>query len=399
MTPEHHEEDGTAPHRSVENLAVSKRDLTVLLVSHEASRTGAPRVAVELLSALRSCGIRTVVVHRWGGPLEDELNSSADDHVDEPLRRVRVVLRRWRRTKGAADRLERMAAKRTIRRVRPDLVWCNTLITWRYAEGAAAMGIPVVLHSHEQSEWSSGLPRSLGAIRPGFSDANSGRITFVACSGSAATALSAEVEIETAPELLHSPVDVRSLARRAATHTVESGRPTIVGCGPAIDQKGFDVFCSAAKEADSRGIDATWTWVGRKPERMSGAPANVRLPGEVIEPAPAIGAATVFVCPSRVDSFPLVVLEAMALARPIVGSRIPGIEEQLGDAGRLVDPGDAEALLTEVLALLDDSKIRSELGSSARARCEELWDIAVFRSRVGEIVDLVMATRPASRLG
>ena len=118
-------------------------------------------------------------------------------------------------------------------------------------------------------------------------------------------------------------------------------------------------------------------------------PPNVELVGEVDDVAPDIAAATVFVCPSRFDSFPLVVLEAMALARPLVASRIPGIEEQLGDTGLLVKPGDISGLLAAVERLLVDSDERRSLGERAQSRCRDRWDVPVFRAGVRDIANSV----------
>src|SRR5690606_8978921 len=108
--------------------------------------------------------------------------------------------------------------------------------------------------------------------------------------------------------------------------------------------------------------------------------------------------ADVMVCPSRSDSFPLVVLEAMALARPVVASELPGIAEQLGDTGILVPVGDADALSAEVAGLLADPERASDLGRRAQARVRTLWGIDRFRSRVAEITEHAVADPPTRPL-
>jgi glycosyltransferase involved in cell wall biosynthesis len=54
----------------------------------------------------------------------------------------------------------------------------------------------------------------------------------------------------------------------------------------------------------------------------------------------------VFVCTSRIESFPRVVLEAMAYGLPVVSTRVFGIAEQVGENvnALLYDPGDASRL-------------------------------------------------------
>lgn len=82
--------------------------------------------------------------------------------------------------------------------------------------------------------------------------------------------------------------------------------------------------------------------------------------------------ADVFVVPSRwPDPSPLTVGEAMASGLPLVGSRIGGIPEVVGDAGLLVPPDAPAELAAALESLADDASRRSRLGAAARARAEE----------------------------
>ena len=69
----------------------------------------------------------------------------------EPLARLRVLLKRSKRTKAAARTVERLAIRRVIRSVAPDLVFCNTLLSSPYASAAIDAGFPTVLFSHEST--------------------------------------------------------------------------------------------------------------------------------------------------------------------------------------------------------------------------------------------------------
>jgi glycosyltransferase involved in cell wall biosynthesis len=72
------------------------------------------------------------------------------------------------------------------------------------------------------------------------------------------------------------------------------------------------------------------------------------------------------VLPSRAESFPYVMLETMAAARPLIASRTGGIPE-LVPAGSLVTPGDARGLLTAVDAALADFSVEAQARSQAQA--------------------------------
>ena len=58
----------------------------------------------------------------------------------------------------------------------------------------------------------------------------------------------------------------------------------------------------------------------------------------------AFALARAIVVPSRAESMPYIVLEAIAAGVPMVATSVGGIPEIFGAAGRLVPPGDASAL-------------------------------------------------------
>lgn len=81
--------------------------------------------------------------------------------------------------------------------------------------------------------------------------------------------------------------------------------------------------------------------------------------------------ASVFVLPSFMESFPLVLLEAMAANLPIVASRVGGIPDLISsDEGILTAPGDVAALKSSLLFLLDNADIRKKLGQNAGRKAE-----------------------------
>jgi glycosyltransferase involved in cell wall biosynthesis len=86
----------------------------------------------------------------------------------------------------------------------------------------------------------------------------------------------------------------------------------------------------------------------------------------------AYAAFDVLVVPSvRDESLPLVVLEAMAAARPVFASRLSGLPEAVRDGvtGRLFEPGDAAGLA----ALLRSRDGLRELGDAGRRAWAERY--------------------------
>ena len=85
-----------------------------------------------------------------------------------------------------------------------------------------------------------------------------------------------------------------------------------------------------------------------------------------------ISAFDVFVLPSLYEAFGIALLEAMAMEKPIVASRVGGIPEIVldGISGILVPPRDSDALASALLRLLQDEKVRREMGRAGRQRVE-----------------------------
>lgn len=81
------------------------------------------------------------------------------------------------------------------------------------------------------------------------------------------------------------------------------------------------------------------------------------------------------VLPSRDDSegYGLVILEAMAAGKPVIGSRVGGIPDVIRDreTGLLVEPNDPRKLADAIITLLLDDGLRRKMGSAARRFAEE----------------------------
>ncbi|HWO17105.1 MAG TPA: glycosyltransferase [Solirubrobacterales bacterium] len=98
--------------------------------------------------------------------------------------------------------------------------------------------------------------------------------------------------------------------------------------------------------------------------------------------------ADVLVQKSLAEGFGMTVAEGMWKARPMVGSRVGGIQDQIvdGESGVLVDPGDLEGFARAIRELLDDPDRAARLGEAARRRIRESF---LGIHRLGQYVDLI----------
>lgn len=86
--------------------------------------------------------------------------------------------------------------------------------------------------------------------------------------------------------------------------------------------------------------------------------------------------ADVFVFPSALESFGLVVIEAMAAGLPVVASRVGGVMDVIdeGRSGYTFDPGDVTALVEAVRRITRDRACIEDMGQTARAFAEtQTW--------------------------
>jgi glycosyltransferase involved in cell wall biosynthesis len=111
---------------------------------------------------------------------------------------------------------------------------------------------------------------------------------------------------------------------------------------------------------------------------------SCRLTGMQAEVAPLLGAMDVFVLSSVSEGFPFVVLEAMAMERPVVATEVNGVAEIIepGISGVLVAPRAPDAIARAALALLRAPAGARRMGRAARARVAERFTVAGMVDRL-----------------
>jgi glycosyltransferase involved in cell wall biosynthesis len=96
----------------------------------------------------------------------------------------------------------------------------------------------------------------------------------------------------------------------------------------------------------------------------------------------------IFVLPSLFgEGLPLVILEAMAAAKPVVGTSIEGIREAMvhGVTGFLVPPHDRQALARSLINLLLDHDQKHRMGQAAQQRVRSHFDATAMTSRTEKL--------------
>jgi trehalose synthase len=109
--------------------------------------------------------------------------------------------------------------------------------------------------------------------------------------------------------------------------------------------------------------------------------------------------AEVVVQKSLAEGFGLTVAEAMWKRRPVVGSRVGGIQDQItdGSSGLLVDPGTRKAFGSAVSSLVRDVGFAQAIGHAARRRVRARFLPPHFLGAHLELVDRLLKEEPATR--
>jgi colanic acid/amylovoran biosynthesis glycosyltransferase len=179
-------------------------------------------------------------------------------------------------------------------------------------------------------------------------------------------------------KVVHCSVDEGFTQEVAAPATASR---MVVCVGRLCEQKGQLLLLAAAREMVGRGHDIELVLAGdgeMRPELERlvdayGLRSRVRITGWVsaAEVRALLLDARALILPSFAEGLPVVIMEAMALGRPVISTRIAGIPELVreGQEGWLVAAGDCQALVDAWTELLGAEPSRLQaMGESARRR-------------------------------
>jgi len=187
-------------------------------------------------------------------------------------------------------------------------------------------------------------------------------------------------EIEVIPPCFDNEIFNLSVLGKTSLSKSDLPSKTVLFVGNVDKTKGLDVFLKAAKlvlqqypEAkfvvtlhEKRGVINN---VRSFASKMLGSAVEVK--GVVSNMAGLMGSVDVLAVPFRstegISDIPLVVLEAMAIGKPVVASNVGGIIEVMKDGrnGLLVKPDNVDALAKAVISLLHDSELKTRISREA----------------------------------
>ena len=309
---------------------------------------------------------------------------------------------------------EILVLRRTFAAERPDLVHINNG-GYPGALGARAAAVAARLAGRRvfMTVNNTALPRRPWHLVNAALDACVLRASalFVTASGTAAAALALRGFPAERIERVLNGIGEPAVHRDAASVRRELGVPAdavlFVLTAFFEARKGHVVLVEAARRLGARAGNARFALIGDGPERprveaavrAAGLGDRFLFLGYRADAADILAAADALVLPSLFgEDMPLIVLDAMALGKPVAASAVAGIPEEVDDGrtGLLIPPGDADALAAAVGRLAGDEDLRRTLGAAGRRRYEEHFTAARVAQRYGAIYRRLLATPVAS---
>ncbi len=364
--------------------------LKVLLVSHSLNLEGAPKILFDRASHFASRGGYEVTV---ASPLDGPLRKDYEDIGISVIVVKRPLPDLTEQTGDYTERLRTIGERLHGRSF--DLFICNTLLSCWGVLLAKLFDLPVIWNIHE----SAGLERFVRAalLPEGVVDrcfALADRVAFEADltrevynqldSRDNFVTIAGSIDVDAIDEFCEQH-QCNVLRRK---HGIDPDQTVVSLIGTTCGRKGQHVFVEAIRQLQSEHPNALtrvcFLIVGARESfyldflraQIAATPgANIRLLEEREDVYDFFRLSDIFVCASFEESFPRVILEAMAFKLGIVSTKVFGVPEMVSDESEalLVRAGDPRALADGILRLVQEPKDRRTLGERAHARISRCY--------------------------
>jgi O-antigen biosynthesis protein len=350
----------------------------LLFVSHEMTLSGAPVQLAHLVRWLRGRGWNTVIVAPEPGPLAAELTGA------EIIYEAQLLIDPYY---GALRRLAPLF----------DAVVANTIATWEAVQACEKERIPAIWYIHE-TEVGRQLMELVHMIEPSLAIADT--VVTPTRRTAAIYAPFRERHIEVIPYGIP--------AAEPLPHTTRIPPLRFLTLGTIEHRKGQDVLLDVIERLPSQlSTQVRFQLAGRELEQPFAE--QIRARAEALPNVQLLGAlphneallrltqADALLLPSRDETMPLALLEAMSLSKPIITTAVGGIGEWIHDNanGLLVPPADAAALAAAIGRLAADVELRGRLGMAGRQTFDDHFTLEAFGTRFENVITETIARASA----
>jgi len=384
----------------------------ILFISHEASLSGAPILVLNLLKRLKQekeTYTIDVLLIRGGELYEDFAQISNNiivahyhlqsfSFVKRNLKRIQSII--FRKKENHQDKIDKITSSLILNKY--NLVYGNTMESLEWTIPFYKKNIPTIVAIHELSFGiESTYPKE-------FVLENISNITKI-IAGSKAVGDNLVTKYGADPKkinVVHSFVDsVLTIQKDKESLRKELGIKNddlIIGIASSQElRKGTDMIPLLVKKIKQK-TDINFKFINLGGTSKNPAVRCAKIDAEKLGiddtlifvdhnkfPNDYINLFDIFLLMSREDPFPLVMLTAAKLKKPIVAfEKSGGAVEFLGDNhGILIPYLDLDTMASEIIKLLNDSKLRESYGKNIHKRLEEEYSDTKLTAEIFHIIN------------
>jgi len=192
-----------------------------------------------------------------------------------------------------------------------------------------------------------------------------------------------------------SIIDSEELRNLKSTIGIEPGHKILLFVGKINEDKGSILLLNSLKMINKQRKDVFLLMCGSLhiknfKKRINGSNIKLLEPRKHIQLLYQI--ADVVVLPSRVDSFPFIMLEAGLFSKPFIGGKTGGIAEFIEDwvDGLLVNPYDENELSEKILFLLNNKEVAEKLDSNLYKKIKDKCDYNAYFRKLESIYNSLL---------
>ena len=197
-----------------------------------------------------------------------------------------------------------------------------------------------------------------------------------------------------------SGVDCEHFSPVSGPNPLEKSQPTFLMVSRLLKDKGVYEFVEAARLVKEHYPKSRFQLLGQRDIRNPNVVPEKALKdwndqglvswsGEVSDVRPMMAKSDVVVLPSYREGIPRALLEAAAMAKPIITTDAVGCREVVDDGinGLLVPVKDAPALARAMERMINDPEMRNRMGKAGRKKVEREFDEKIVIKKILEVYD------------
>ena len=378
-----------------------------ILVLHVVSDMyGSSKVLLQAVTALKASGHKVCVVVSEKGPLKDALELEG---IETKIIRLGILRRRYLNALGLVNRagvLTRafFALKKLCKQNQIDIIYTNTAPVIIGGILSKFTDIKNVWHLHEILEPSSFMHRFFGWMI----NATAQKVIVVSDAvynnWAGRIDSSKMVKVYNGFETSDIKVGVNVAANANNIKPLReqlnlNDNTLLVGMVGRVNLiKGQFYFIQIAAAAKAAGLNCHFVMMGDAYKgyeylypQLESQIAELGLQNSITNlyyqpnAAALIQQLDIFVLPSiKPDSFPVVILEAMAAGKPIIATNMGGAQEQIEDCvtGFLVPINNATVAAQKLGVLVNNPDMRTQMGQAGAKKLQEQFSLATFNKNI-----------------